>query len=127
MNTKSITVFLDACFSGAKKDGKVMDVAARGVIVKPKEETPATNMVVFSACTGNETAYPYKNQKHGLFTYFLLKKIQEDKGKTTYERLAEYIKTNVKQKSLSLNGKLQNPTTSSALPTTEWGKWRLDK
>ncbi len=126
-NPKSVTVFLDACFSGAKKDGKVMDVAARGVIVKPKEETPATNMVVFSACTGNETAYPYKNQKHGLFTYFLLKKIQEDKGKTTYERLAEYIKTNVKQKSLSLNGKLQNPTTSSALPTTEWGKWRLDK
>ena len=126
-NPQSVTVFLDACFSGAKKDGKVIDQTARGVIVKPKEETPTTNMVVFSACTGNETAYPYNNQKHGLFTYFLLKKLQEDKGKTTYKRLAEYISTNVKQKSLSLNGKLQTPTTVSALPSSEWGNWRLDK
>ena len=126
-NPQSVTVFLDACFSGAKKDGQVMDMAARGVIVKPKDEALSTNMVVFSACTGSETAYPYKNQKHGLFTYFLLKKLQEDKGKTTYKRLAEYINTNVKQKSLSLNGKLQTPMTVSSLNQTEWGNWRLDK
>lgn len=123
----SITVFIDACFSGAKKDGQIMDVAARGVIIKAREETPANNMVVFSACTGNETAYPYSNQKHGLFTYFLLKKLQEDKGKTTYKKLADYIATNVKQNSLRLNGKLQTPTIQSALPASEWAEWRLDK
>ena len=123
----SVTVFLDACFSGTKKDGVMMDKDARGVIITPREETPTTNMVVFSACTGNETAYPYTNQKHGLFTYFLLKKLQEDKGKTSYKHLAEYISKNVKQNSLRLNGKLQSPTAHSALPASEWNGWRLDK
>lgn len=124
---KTVTVFLDACFSGAKKDGQVIDLAARGVVITPKEETPTTNMVVFSACTGSETAYPYKNQKHGLFTYFLLKKLQEDKGKTNYKKLADYISTNVKQQSVRLNGKLQTPTVRSALPAADWGSWRFDK
>lgn len=124
---KSVTVFLDACFSGAKKDGQVMDKAARGVIQEAREETPTTNMVVFSACTGSQTAYPYDNQKHGLFTFFLLKKLQEDKGKTTYKKLKDYIVTNVKQNSIRLHSKLQQPTTQSALPEAEWGNWRLDK
>ena len=126
-NPSKVTVFLDACFSGAKKDGKVMDKSARGIIIAPHEEDARSNMVVFSACTGNETAYPYPNQKHGLFTYFLLKKLQEDKGKTTYKNLAEYINKNVKQQSIRLNGKLQTPTTHSVLPQSEWGSWRLDK
>ena len=126
-NTGSVTFFLDACFSGTKKDGEIMDVAARGVAIKAKEETPVGKVVVFSACTGNETAYPYKNQKHGLFTYFLLKKLQEDKGKSTYKKLAEYISTNVKQQSIRLNGKLQTPTVQSQLPAPDWADWRLDK
>ena len=126
-NPGSVTVFLDACFSGAKKDGQIMDVSARGVVIKAREEMPQSNMVVFSACTGSETAYPYPNQKHGLFTYFLLKKLQEDKGKTSYKKLAEYIATNVKQNSFRLNGKLQTPTTQSSLSTDVWGEWRLDK
>lgn len=127
-NPASVTVFLDACFSGAKKDGQIMDKEARGVIITPRDEAPANNMVIFAACSGDETAYPYKNQKHGLFTYFLLKKLQMDKGKTTYRQLADYINTNVKQQSVRLqNGKMQNPTTKSALPPSEWGNWRLDK
>ena len=126
-NPKSVTVFLDACFSGAKKDGQVMDKEARGVVIKPREEVPVNNMVVFSACSGSETAYPYTNQKHGMFTYFLLKKLQEDKGRTSYKKLAEYIAENVKQKSLDLNGKIQSPTVQTSLSKDVWGDWRLDK
>ena len=126
-NPGSVTVFLDACFSGAKRDGKSMDTAARGVIVKPRDETPVSNMVVFSASTGSETAYPYPNQRHGLFTYFLLRKLQEDKGKTTYKKLFDYVQTNVKQNSIRLNGKIQTPTVQSLLPASQWEGWRLDK
>jgi hypothetical protein len=124
---QSVTVFLDACFSGAKKDGKVMDQAARGVIQEAREETPTANMVVFSASTGSETAYPYNNQRHGLFTYFLLKKLQEEKGKVTYKKLFDYVETQVKQQSIRLNGKIQTPTVQTPLPPSEWGNWRLDK
>jgi hypothetical protein len=126
-NPSSITVFIDACFSGAKKDGTVMDASAKGVVIAPREETPVSNMVVFSACTGSETAYPYKNQRHGLFTFFLLKKLKEDNGRTPYQKLATYISTEVKKNSLRLNKKIQSPQVQSALPSSEWGKWRLDK
>lgn len=126
-NPASVTVFLDACFSGANKEGQIMDKEARGVIIKPREEAPASNMVIFAACSGDETAYPYRNQKHGLFTYFLLKKLQEDKGKTTYKQLAEYIKKNVQQNSIRLHKTMQNPNIRCALPESEWGSWRLDK
>jgi hypothetical protein len=37
---------------------------------------PQGNMVVFSAAQGDETAYPNNDEKHGMFTYFLLKKLQ---------------------------------------------------
>ena len=126
-NPASVTLFLDACFSGANRDGQIMDKEARGVIIKPREETPSTKMVVFAACSGDETAYPYRNQKHGLFTYFLLKKLQEDKGKTTYKQLAKYIQENVKRESYQQHKKIQNPDIQCALPVTEWGNWRLDK
>ena len=126
-NPSSITVFIDACFSGAKKDGTVMDTSARGVVIAPREETPVNNMVVFSACTGSETAYPYKNERHGLFTFFLLKKLKEDKGRTPYQKLADYIADEVKKRSLRLNGKIQTPQVQTSLPLSEWGGWRLDK
>ncbi len=123
----AITVFIDACFSGAKKDGTIMDMAARGAVVKAKQEAPTNNMVIFSACSGTETAYPYINEKHGLFTFYLLKKLQEDKGKSTYKALADYISTNVKQQSNKQYRKLQSPTVQSLMPESEWGKKRLDK
>lgn len=126
--SKSVTVFIDACFSGAQRDGDLMDTAARGVAIKAKKEAPKGNMVVFTACTGDETAYPYENQKHGMFTYFLLKKLQETKGRASYEELAEYITKNVSQNSLKINSKPQNPTvTSSANLSGLWEKWQLDR
>ena len=125
-NPASVTVFLDACFSGAKKDGQVIDREARGLIITPVDETPAGNMVIFAACSGNETAYPFNNEKHGMFTFFLLKKLQEDKGKTKYKDLADYIVNNVLRTSVRYYTK-QNPSIRSTLPESEWGNWKLLK
>ena len=72
MNSKNVIVLLDACFSGSLRgDGMLM--AARGVAIKAKVTAPKGNMVVLSAAKGEETAYPYKEKGHGMFTYFLLK------------------------------------------------------
>lgn len=94
--SKSVTVFLDACFSGAKRDGDML-ASARGVAIKVKQATPVGNIVVFSAAQGDETAYPYKEEEHGLFTYYLLKKLQETKGNVTLGELSDYIKTQVER------------------------------
>lgn len=67
-------------------------------------------MVVFSAASGDETAYPYKEKGHGLFTYYLLKKLQETKGDVTLGELGRYIVDNVTKESVVSNGKSQTPT-----------------
>lgn len=109
--SKSILVFLDACFSGSQRDGNMLD-AARGVAIKPKNEVPMGNVVVFSAASGDETAYPYKEKNHGLFTYFLLKKMQESKGDVSLGELEDYVATNVEQTSITNNKKSQTPTVT---------------
>lgn len=113
--TQSNTVFLDACFSGAARSG--MLASGRGVAIKPKEEPLKNNLVVFSATTGEQTAHPYKAKTHGLFTYFLLKKLKETKGEVNYYELSEYLDKEVAKHSMLVNEKVQIPqvNTSAAL------------
>lgn len=127
MKAKSVTVFIDACFSGSKRD-EGMIASARGVALKAKQGKPLGNMIVFSAAQGDETAMPNREQGHGMFTYFLLKKLQESRGNITMSELGNYIITNVKQQSILLNNKSQTPcvTPSSSLGDS-WKNWNFIK
>jgi uncharacterized caspase-like protein len=111
LNVKRTILFMDACFSGASKDGDML-VAARGIAIKNTENTPSGNLIAFSACQGDETAYPYKEQGHGLMTYYLLKKIQESKGNISLGELSDYVIDKVSKTSIVINGKSQTPTVS---------------
>ena len=123
--SKSVTVFLDACFSGAKREGDMM-ASARGVAIRVREGQPVGNMVVFSAAQNDETAYPYTDQQHGMFTYFLLKKLQQTQGDVSYQELSNYVVEEVKRNSIVKNGKSQTPVvTPSAVCSNEWKSWRL--
>lgn len=83
-------------------------------------------MVVFSAAQGDETAYPYREQQHGMFTYHLLKKLQETSGDVTLQELGNYIIREVKKRSLEENDKKQTPcVTPSAEVGTKWQNWKL--
>ncbi len=120
-----VTVFLDACFSGSNRDNTML-ASARGVAIAPKKTKVEGNLVVFSAASGNETAWPYKSQNHGLFTFFLLKKLQETNGEVTYEELHNYLYSEVRRISNNINHKLQTPTIdASANLGDRWEKWTL--
>lgn len=121
LNANSVIIMLDACFSGTERgDGMLM--AARGIRIKSNQTEPIGNMVILSASQGDETAYPFDAEQHGLFTYYLLKKLQENKGEVTLGELSDYITDLVKRQSVVSNGKLQTPTVSvsSSLRST----WR---
>ncbi len=106
---KSITVFMDACFSGSKR-GEGMLSAARGIAIKVKPQKPQGKVLVLSASQADETAYPYKDKQHGLFTYYLLKKLQESGGNCTMEELSDYVKIQVGRRSVVMNQKSQTPS-----------------
>ena len=125
MPASQITVFMDACFSGSKREAGML-ASARGVALKAKSGVPQGNMVVFSAAQGDETAYPNREQQHGLFTYYLLKKLQETQGDIALKDLGEYIIKQVSQQSLLINEKKQTPcVTPSASLGSEWQNWKL--
>lgn len=112
-NAASVTYFMDACFTGANRDGSML-VAARGVAREAKKETIEGNTIVFSAASGDETAMPFKEKQHGLFTYFLLKKLQQTQGNVSYGELAEYINSNVRKEAFLTNEKPQNPVVATS-------------
>lgn len=121
----SVTYFMDACFTGANKEGSML-VAARGVAREPKKETLGGKTVVFSASSGDETAMTYEEKHHGLFTYYLLKKLQETAGDVSYEELATYIGKNVKKDAFLLNEKPQNPVVAtSPAATSSWKSMKM--
>ena len=125
MPAAHITVFMDACFSGSKREDGML-ASARGVALKAKSGVPQGNMVVFSAAQGDETAYPNREQQHGLFTYYLLKKLQETEGNVALKELGDYITKQVSQQSILINSKKQTPcVTPSASLGTEWQNWKL--
>ena len=123
---KQVVMFIDACFSGSQR-GNGMLASVRGIAIKAKKGTPSGNTIVISSAQGDETAYPYEEQRHGLFTYFLLKKLKESKGDVDLGSLVEYITDNVKKKSLVVNGKSQTPTANpSDKVINNWQNWKLN-
>lgn len=74
LNARSVTVFLDACFSGWTRDAGQLLQGARDVGVSI-ENPVLTNdrMAVFAASAGNQVSSAWPAMRHGLFTYFLLK------------------------------------------------------
>ena len=106
--------FVDACFSGATREGEMM-AETRGVAVKSKAGELQGNAVAFSAAQGNETAYAYKEKSHGLFTYFLLKKLKESRGNLTAGELADYLNENVARRSALDGFKTQHPSTTGVM------------
>ena len=125
IDAKKILILLDACFSGAMRDGSMM-VSSRGVAIKAQPQAPKGNMVVLSATKDNETAAPYMKEKHGLFTFFLLKKLQESAGNATLEEISTYVTEQVARNSILVNGKSQTPSTYvSTQMGDDWKSWKL--
>ena len=124
LQSASTMVLLDACFSGACRDGGMMQ-SARSVVIAPKKDAVSGNMVVFSAAKGNETAYPYRDKKHGMFTYFFLEKLNEMGGCVNLGELSDYVRAKVSQMSVIENEKSQTPTVLASTGNTSWRTWKF--
>ncbi|MBI5220106.1 MAG: caspase family protein [Bacteroidia bacterium] len=123
-NANKITVFLDACFSGGARGSALL--TARTVKIKPKYDFLKGNIVVFTASSGEQSALSYKDKRHGMFTYFLLKKLQETRGNLTYKDLQNYVTKQVSFESSRTNSKDQDPQVLFGTEIKDnWEKWEI--
>jgi len=118
------SVFLDACFSGINRDNEGVSEGLRGVEIEAEEATlGGGSVVVFSAAQGNETAQGYPEKGHGLFTYYLLKELQDSEGVISYGQLSDRLKDNVSRQALQLKlRKRQTPSTNTSGEVAD--QWR---
>lgn len=116
-------VFLDACFSGFSKSGSAL--ASTKGIVKVTDGAPKGNSVVLSASSSNEVAHQYEEKSHGLFTYYLLKKLQESQGDITLGDLFTYIEKQVVRTSLTVIRKSQTPSVAAGIDAQVWKERKL--
>jgi Caspase domain len=103
MKAKSVTVFIDACFSGESRAEEMLIAGIRPIGISIEDPTIiVNNLAVVTASTGAQYSAAYPDKSHGLFTYYLLKALRGDAcggDKTlTIEELYDYVFTNVKEK-----------------------------
>ncbi|MDC1408822.1 caspase family protein [Candidatus Puniceispirillum sp.] len=102
-NPRSVTVFLDTCYSGTTR-GTDMLIASRPIAIKALEQSIPDNFTVMTAARGDQTAKPLEEAKHGMFSYFLMKGMegeadQNQDNKITAGELHQYVQSNVVQQS----------------------------
>ena len=116
-----VTVFLDACFSGVNRDNDGVN-SERAVEVEAEDTKPVVgNLIVLAAAHGNETAQSFQEEGHGLFTYYLLKELQQSEGMVTYGRLVDQVQKNVSNVAPTLElRKKQTPKAFTSLMNDEW-------
>jgi len=100
LEAKSITIVLDACFSGATNSGKSLVSNASPFGIRVDNPTVAKgNTVCLTSSEGDQISSWYDDKRHGLFTYFFLKGLggvadKDGNNKLTYEELYAYISDN---------------------------------
>ena len=100
---RSVTVFLDTCYSGATR-GTDMLIASRPIAISAKEQSIPEGFTVMTAAAGDQTAKPLEEAKHGMFSYFLMKGMEGDADTNqdnliTAGELHTYVQQNVIQQS----------------------------
>ncbi|MCB9001258.1 MAG: caspase family protein [Bacteroidales bacterium] len=116
LGAKSVTVFIDACFSGQSRRSEKINtsnlIAAKGVKVRPILDSPWVSDSTFNSFNSSsfdQTSLGFDQSQTGLFTYYLclgLKGEADANGdkKITNGELYDYIKTNVTEKSKKIYG-----------------------
>ncbi|MBN2894059.1 MAG: caspase family protein [Bacteroidales bacterium] len=125
---KKTYIFIDACFSGGGKTGVLVPYSKVGLRQSKNNAVP-TNILVFAASTGTEISQEYPEKQHGLFTYFLLKELQNMNSDKTFNEIGEDVINNVKSETLvpSKNLRTQTPTIKiNPSIQNEWKNWKIN-
>jgi len=115
LKAKSVTLFMDTCYSGTPKGGKGTLVAdARGLRIVKKDNFSSLpkNFTIFSAASNQQTASSHPNLENGLFSYWMMRGLggeadNNNDRKITNGELHKFINKNVK-KAAALMGRKQS-------------------
>ena len=112
LKAKNIYLFIDACFSGmsGREQKDTILLAGRpGTLIVKDPVIASEKIALLAASRENQISNFYKEEEHGLFTYYLLKgligeaDINQDR-KINIEELYNYVSNNVESTSRRIFG-----------------------
>ena len=119
---KSVTVFMDACFSGTDREAQEIIKGVRSLAL-PEMKFPKSLVPVLASSTSNQISSSYESKRHGLFTYYLLKGLRgaadgadssRRNGAITLSELEAYTKEYVSITAREELGRSQEPTLTGS-------------
>jgi hypothetical protein len=97
---KSVTIFMDACYSGLARNGETLIANARPVALKAEKKLFPDNFTVITASQADQISSSSPDLKHGIFSYYLMKGMEGDAdankdGGITLGEMQAYLVENV--------------------------------
>ena len=98
---KTITMFLDTCYSGGTRTNEVLLADARPIAIVPDKNALPSNVTILAAASGAQLSSTYEAAQQGLFSYWLMKGLEGDADanndkKITTSELHEYVSRQVR-------------------------------
>lgn len=107
---KSVTVILDACYSGQARSGETLVANARPVAMKIENRLFPENFTVITASQNDQISSSNPDFKHGIFSYYLMKGMEGDAdanrdGKITLGEMQIYLTEHVGRQAAMISRK----------------------
>lgn len=111
---RSVTVVIDACFSGSSDRGMLLKGVSPVFIRVSNPVAALENGVVFTSATGQQVSSWYHEKKHSLFTYYFLKGMRGEADTNadrvvTVDEMESYVSVHVPDQARYLNNREQTP------------------
>ncbi len=107
---KSVTIFLDACYSGQARSGETLVANARPVQLKSDSRYFPESFTVITASQNDQISSSNPELQHGIFSYYLMKGMEGDAdenrdGKITLGEMQSYLSENVSRHAAMMSRK----------------------
>ena len=116
---KSVTMFIDSCYSGQIRTGETLLASARPVVLTVQETAYPPDFTVITASASDQIASSSPDLKHGIFSYYLMKGLEgeadENKdGTITIGKLQSYLAERVPRFAMTMSRKQEPQLTGDA-------------
>jgi hypothetical protein len=116
---RSVTMFLDACYSGQARTGETLVASARPVALKVERQLFPDSFTVISASQVDQISSSSPDLKHGIFSYYLMRGMEGDAdanrdGKITAGEMHTYLMEQVARQAGMMNRKQEPQLTGDA-------------
>ena len=106
---KSVTMFIDSCYSGQSRTGETLLTSARPITIVAKETSSfPPNFTVISASAPDQISSSSPELRHGIFSYYLMRGMEGEAdankdGQITVAEMQTYLSEQVPRRAMSMN------------------------